>query len=44
MKLKIIKSKKEYEAVLDWVDKLFDKKVSKNSSEGEDLQVALLCN
>ena len=42
MKLKVIKTKKEYEAALDWVNKLFDKKVSKNSSEGEELEKALL--
>lgn len=42
MKLKIIKTKKEYQAYLDWVDELFDKKVSLNSPEGEELQVALL--
>ncbi len=42
MKLKPIKTKKEYEAFLDWGDKLFDKKVKPNSSEGEELQVALL--
>ncbi len=42
MKLKIIQTKKEYSAYLDWVDELFDKKVSTNSPEGQDLQVALL--
>lgn len=42
MKLKPIKTKKEYEAYLDWVDKLFNKKVKPNSNEGEQLQVALL--
>jgi HTH-type transcriptional regulator / antitoxin HigA len=42
MKLKPIKTKKEYEAYLDWVDKLFDKKIKPNSPEGEELQVALL--
>jgi HTH-type transcriptional regulator/antitoxin HigA len=42
MKLKPIKTKKEYEAYLDWVDELFDKKVKRNSPEGEELQVALL--
>jgi HTH-type transcriptional regulator/antitoxin HigA len=41
MKLKVIKTKKEYQAYLDWVDELFDKKVSPNSTEGEKLQVAL---
>ena len=42
MKLKPIKTKKEYEAYLDWVDELFEKKVKPNSHEGEELQVALL--
>ena len=42
MKLKPIKTKKEYEAFLEWADKLFDRQVKSNSSEGETLQVALL--
>lgn len=42
MKLKPIKTKKEYEAYLDWVDELFDKKVKPASPEGEQLQVVLL--
>ncbi len=42
MKLKPIKTKKEYEAFLEWADMLFDKQVKINSSEGETLQVALL--
>jgi HTH-type transcriptional regulator / antitoxin HigA len=42
MKLKPIKSNRDYEAYLDWVDDLFNKKVKPNSPEGETLQVALL--
>ena len=42
MKLKIIKTKKEYEEYLDWVDKMFDKKTKVNTTEGEKLQVALV--
>jgi HTH-type transcriptional regulator / antitoxin HigA len=42
MKLKLIKNEQEYESYLEWVNELFDKKVPKNSSEGEDIQVALL--
>ena len=42
MRLKPIKSKKEYGAFLAWVDKAFDRKVKINSTEGEILQVALL--
>ena len=42
MKLKIIKTKKEYQHYLDWVDKMFDKKTKKDTPEGEKLQIALL--
>ena len=42
MKLKPIKTKKEYEAYLDWVDELFDKKLKQDSLQGEQLQIALL--
>lgn len=42
MKLKPIKTKKEYEAYLDWVDSFFDKKLKPNAPEGEELQIALL--
>ncbi len=42
MTLKPIKSKKDYEAYLNWVDHLFDKKVKNNTPEGENLHVALL--
>lgn len=42
MELKIIKSKKQYQEYLDWVDKLFDKKVKPGSPHGEKVQVALL--
>ncbi|HBB92556.1 MAG: transcriptional regulator [Bacteroidetes bacterium GWF2_49_14] len=42
MKLKIIASNREYEQYLEWVDQLFDKRVSPDSPEGEQLQVALL--
>ena len=42
MKLKIIKTKKEYDLYLDWVDELFEKKVKPDSPEGEHLQIALL--
>ena len=42
MKLKIIKTKKEYEDCLSWVDKMFDKKTKINTPEGEKLQIALL--
>lgn len=42
MTLKVIKTKKEYKAYLNWVDNLFDKRISPESREGEKLQVALL--
>ena len=42
MTLRVIKTKKEYLAYLNWVDELFDTKISPESEEGEKLQVALL--
>jgi HTH-type transcriptional regulator / antitoxin HigA len=42
MQLKVIKNKKEYQQYMDWVDEMFDKKVSPASPEGEKLQVVLL--
>ncbi len=42
MELKKIKTKKDYQAYLDWVDELFDKKVKPASPEGEKLQVVLI--
>ena len=42
MELKIIKTKKQYELCLDWVDLQFDNKVKAITPQGEKLQVALL--
>jgi HTH-type transcriptional regulator/antitoxin HigA len=42
MKLKLIKTKKDYQILLDEVDALFDKKVKPGSAEAEHLQIALL--
>ena len=42
MQLKPIKTKKDYEAYLEWVDELFEKKIKATSPQGEQLQVALL--
>jgi len=42
MELRIIKSKKQYEQYLEWVDLQFDNKVKSNTPQGEKLQVALL--
>jgi HTH-type transcriptional regulator/antitoxin HigA len=35
MELKIIKTKKQYEQFLDWVDVQFENKVKANTSKGE---------
>ena len=42
MKLKPIKTEQEYQAMLDWVDTQFDASPDINSSDGEQLQIALL--
>jgi HTH-type transcriptional regulator / antitoxin HigA len=42
MELRIIKTKKQYQEYLDWIDLQFDKKVKPNSVTGEKVQVALL--
>ena len=42
MELKIIKTKKQYEQYLDWVNVQFEHKVKSNTPQGEKLQVALL--
>lgn len=42
MELKIIKTQKQYQQYLDWVDAQFDLKVQPGSSLGEKVQVALL--
>ena len=42
LELRIIKTKKQYQAYLDWVDVQFDKKVKPGSPQGEKVQVALL--
>ncbi len=42
MELKIITTKKQYEACLDWVDSMFDKKVKPNTPQGNKVAVALL--
>lgn len=42
MRLQRIKSKKQYEAYLDWVDEMFEKKVKPDSPEGEKLQIVLI--
>lgn len=42
MNLKIIETEIEYQQYLNWVDEMFDKKVSPLTPEGEKLEVALL--
>ena len=42
MEIKIIKTKRQYEETLLWIDEMFDKKVKPNTTEGEKLQIALL--
>jgi HTH-type transcriptional regulator/antitoxin HigA len=42
MELSIIKTSKQHEEYLDWVDLLLNKKVKPNTPEGEMLQAALL--
>ena len=42
MKLEIIKSEKDYQNFIDWVDQMFDKNVTLDSPEGEKLQIVLL--
>ena len=42
MNLKPIKNEEQYEEYLEWIDEQFDKKISSNTPEGEQLAVALL--
>ncbi|AWW00992.1 transcriptional regulator [Arcticibacterium luteifluviistationis] len=42
MTLKPIRTEDEYEVFLEFVDEQFDKKVTKNSPEGDVLEMALL--
>jgi HTH-type transcriptional regulator/antitoxin HigA len=42
MELKTIKTNKEYQACLDWIDEQFDKKVKPDSGDGGKLLAALL--
>ena len=42
MELKIIKTKKQYEQYLNWIDVQFENKVKSTTPQGEKLQVALL--
>src|SRR5580698_4785178 len=42
MELQIIKTEKEYEDLLEWIDQQFDLNITPESKEGGSLQIALL--
>jgi HTH-type transcriptional regulator/antitoxin HigA len=42
MDLRIIKTEKEYQNLLDWVDEQFNLNVAPDSEDGQNLQMALL--
>lgn len=42
MKLRIIKTDKDYETLIDWIDTQFDLNIPPDSPQGEKLQIALL--
>ena len=42
MKLKPVKTKKDYLKLLDWINQQFDKKVKPDSAQGKQLQIVLL--
>jgi HTH-type transcriptional regulator/antitoxin HigA len=42
MKIKIIRTDKEYQQYLAWVDEMFDRKIRPGTAEGELLEVVLL--
>lgn len=42
MILEILKSEKQYEELLEWIDLQFDLNLSPESKEGQQLQIALL--
>ncbi len=42
MKLRPLRTDKDYEKLLSWIDGKFNEKVKMNSPEGESLQIALL--
>ena len=42
MKLRPLKTERDYEKLLSWIDGKFDKKVKINSPEGELVEIALL--
>jgi len=42
MELNVLKTEKEYQDLLDWVDEQFDKKIQPNTPEGKKLELALV--
>ena len=42
MKLKPIKTRKDYNAYLEWVDQMFEKKTKPDSIQGQALQIVLV--
>jgi HTH-type transcriptional regulator/antitoxin HigA len=42
MDLQVIKTEKEYQSLLAWIDRQFDTDVSPESEAGQKLQMALL--
>jgi len=42
IEIKPIKTKKQYQQYLDWVDEMFDKKIRPGTKEGDLLQVVLI--
>jgi HTH-type transcriptional regulator/antitoxin HigA len=41
MRIKPIKTEEEYDEYLEWVDEMFDKKVKKDTPDGDKLQIVL---
>ena len=42
MELNVLKTEKEYQDLLDWVDEQFDKKIQPDTPEGKKLELALV--
>jgi HTH-type transcriptional regulator / antitoxin HigA len=42
MELNVIKSDKQYEQYLDWVDEMFDKGIKPDSPQGKKVEVCLV--
>jgi HTH-type transcriptional regulator / antitoxin HigA len=42
MELAVVKTEKDYDSLLEWIDEQFEKKVSPDTPEGKKLEVALV--